>query len=129
MLTGRGRISTGSPFEAEMGYARAVVKDDWCFVSGVTGFDYETMKIPDTIEDQTRQIFATIESVLTEAAFDMSDIVRVRYIITDTRHLAAIGPVLTEFLGEIRPAATMIVAGLIDPAMLIEVEVTALRGS
>lgn len=129
MLTGRGRISTGSPFEAEMGYARAVVKDDWCFVSGVTGFDYETMKIPDTIEDQTRQIFATIESVLNEAAFDMSDIVRVRYIITDTRHLAAIGPVLTEFLGEIRPAATMIVAGLIDPAMLIEVEVTALRGS
>ncbi len=129
MLTGRARISTGSPFEAEMGYARAVVKDDWCFVSGVTGFDYETMKIPDTIEDQTRQIFATIESVLNEAAFDMSDIVRVRYIITDTRHLAAIGPVLTEFLGEIRPAATMIVAGLIDPAMLIEVEVTALRGS
>ena len=129
MLTGRARISTGSPFEAEMGYARAVVKDDWCFVSGVTGFDYETMKIPDTIEDQTRQIFATIESVLNEAAFDMSDIVRVRYIITDTSHLAAIGPVLTEFLGEIRPAATMIVAGLIDPAMLIEVEVTALRGS
>ena len=129
MLTGRARISTGSPFEAEMGYARAVVKDEWCFVSGVTGFDYETMKIPDTIEDQTRQIFATIESVLNEAAFDMSDIVRVRYIITDTRHLAAIGPVLTEFLGEIRPAATMIVAGLIDPAMLIEVEVTALRGS
>ena len=129
MTTRLGRISTGSAFEMEMAYSRAVVKGDWCFVSGVTGFDYETMTIPESAEDQTRQIFLTIKSVLTEAAFDMADIVRVQYTITDARPLPIIKPVLAEVFEDIRPAATMIVAGLIDPAMLIEVEVTAFRGT
>lgn len=111
-----------------MGYSRAVVKGDWCFVSGVTGYDYATMQIPDGAADQARNCFATIRAVLTEAGFAMTDIVRVQYTVTDAALVAEITPVLGAELGQIRPAATMIVAGLIRPEMKIEIEVTALRG-
>jgi enamine deaminase RidA (YjgF/YER057c/UK114 family) len=122
------RISTGSPFEAAMGYSRAVVKGPWCFVSGVTGYDYATMTIPDSAADQARNCFATIEGVLAQAGFGMGDIVRVQYTLTDAALLPEVVPVLGAALGEIRPAATMVIAGLIRPEMKIEIEVTALRG-
>ncbi len=122
------RISTGSPFEATMGYSRAVVKGGWCFVSGVTGYDYATMTMPDSIADQARNCFATIGSVLTQAGFTLDDIVRVQYTVTDTALVDALVPALGEALGEIRPAATMVIAGLIRPEMKVEIEVTAFKG-
>ncbi len=122
------RISTGSPFEKTMGYSRAVVKGGWCFVSGVTGYDYATMEMPGDIADQARNCFATIGRVLEEAGFAMVDIVRVQYTVTDTALVEALVPVLGEALGDVRPAATMVIAGLIRPEMLVEVEVTAFKG-
>lgn len=120
-------ISTGSPFEKTMGYSRAVVKGPWCFVSGVTGYDYATMVMPDGVADQARNCFATIRWALEQGGFAMSDIVRVQYTVTDAALVEALLPVLGENLGDIRPAATMVVAGLIKPEMKIEIEVTALR--
>ncbi|WP_347311741.1 RidA family protein [Defluviimonas sp. SAOS-178_SWC] len=122
------RISTGSPFEATMGYSRAIVKGDWCFVSGVTGYDYKTMVIPDGIADQARNCFDTIRSVLTEAGFQMEDIVRVQYTVTDPALVDELVPALGEAFAEIRPAATMVIAGLIRPEMNVEIEVTAFKG-
>jgi enamine deaminase RidA (YjgF/YER057c/UK114 family) len=122
------RISTGSPFEATMGYSRAVVKGGWCFVSGVTGYDYSTMEMPEGALDQARNCFRTIASVLTEAGFTMGDIVRVQYTLTDAGLVDAVLPALSESLGDVRPAATMVIAGLIRPEMLIEIEVTAFKG-
>ncbi|WBU61990.1 RidA family protein [Paracoccus albus] len=121
------RISTGSPFEKTMGYSRAVVKGPWCFVSGVTGYDYATMIMPDDVAEQARNCFRTIASVLEQAGFAMSDIVRVQYTVADAALVNAAIPVLGEFLGDIRPAATMVVAGMIKPEMKIEIEVTALK--
>jgi len=122
------RISTGSPFEAQMGYSRAVVKGGWCFVSGVTGYDYATMVMPEGIAKQARNCLATIARVLDEAGFTLADIVRVQYTVTDAALVAALIPVLGEAFGDIRPAATMVVAGLIRPEMLVEIEVTAFKG-
>lgn len=122
------RISTGSPFEATMGYSRAVVKGGWCFVSGVTGYDYSTMIMPEDVADQARNCFATIAAVLTQAGFTMADIVRVQYTVTDTAHIDALIPALGEALADIRPAATMVIAGLIRPEMKVEIEVTAFKG-
>ncbi|WP_097030054.1 RidA family protein [Cereibacter ovatus] len=122
------RISTGSPFETTMGYSRAVVKGGWCFVSGVTGYDYATMAMPEGVADQARTAFATIARVLEEAGFTMADIVRVQYTVTDAGLVEALTPVLGDVLGEIRPAATMVIAGLIRPEMLVEIEVTAFKG-
>lgn len=122
------RISTGSPFEKTMGYSRAVVKGDWCFVSGVTGYDYATMTMPETVADQARNCFATIAKALTEGGFTMTDVVRVQYTLTDAALLDDLLPALGEAMGEIRPAATMVIAGLIKPEMLIEIEVTAFKG-
>ncbi|MCV2872546.1 RidA family protein [Defluviimonas sp. WL0050] len=122
------RISTGSPFEKTMGYSRAVVKGGWCFVSGVTGYDYATMTMPDGIADQARNCFATIRGVLVEAGFTMEDIVRVQYTVTDAGLVDDLVPALGEAFGEIRPAATMVIAGLIKPEMLVEIEVTAFKG-
>ena len=122
------RISTGSPFEKTMGYSRAVVKGGWCFVSGVTGYDYATMEMPGDIADQARNCFATIGRVLEEAGFAMVDIVRVQYTVTDAALVEALVPVLGEALGEVRPAATLVIAGLIRPEMKVEVEVTAFTG-
>jgi enamine deaminase RidA (YjgF/YER057c/UK114 family) len=124
----RRLISSGSPFEATMGYSRAVAQGGWCFVSGTTGYDYATMTMPGEVAAQARNCFATIRSVLEGAGFAMADIVRVQYTITDAALVDAILPALGEALGDIRPAATMVVAGLIRPEMKIEVEVTAFKG-
>ena len=122
------RISTGSPFEKTMGYSRAVVKGPWCFVSGVTGYDYATMEMPDGIADQARNCFATIRSVLSEAGFSLDDVVRVQYTVTDAALVDDLVPALGEAFGDVRPAATMVIAGLIRPEMLVEIEVTAFKG-
>jgi len=122
------RISTGSPFEAQMGYSRAVVKGGWCFVSGVTGYDYATMAMPEGVADQARNCLTTIARVLDEAGFTMQDIVRVQYTVTEAALVPDLTPVLGAAFGEIRPAATMVVAGLIRPEMLVEIEVPAFTG-
>lgn len=122
------RISTGSPFEATMGYSRAVIKGGWCFVSGVTGYDYKTMAMPEAVEAQALNCFATIRDVLAQGGFTMEDIVRVQYTLVDQAFVESVIPVLGDVLGEIRPAATMVIAGLIRPEMKIEIEVTAFRG-
>ena len=111
-----------------MGYSRAVVKGGWCFLSGVTGYDYATMTMPEGVADQARAAFATIARVLEEAGFDMADIVRVQYTVTDRALVEPLAPVLGEVLGQIRPAATMVIAGLIRDEMLVEIEVTAFKG-
>jgi enamine deaminase RidA (YjgF/YER057c/UK114 family) len=120
-------ISSGSPFERTAGYSRAVVHGDWCFVSGTTGYDYATMTMPETVEDQTRNCLKTIEAALQEAGFALADIVRCHYYVTDAAFADRVFPILGQAFGEIRPAATMLVCGLIRPEMLIEIEVTALR--
>lgn len=124
----RTLISTGSPFERTFGYSRAVVQGDWCFVSGTTGYDYATMTMPYDVADQTRNCFATISKALVQAGFNLTDVVRVHYYITDALYVDDIVPVLGAAFGEIRPAATMVVCGLIKPEMKIEIEVTAYRG-
>lgn len=123
----RRLISTGSPFERMAGYSRAVVDGDWCFVSGTTGYDYATMTMPDDVEAQTRNCLATIGKVLDEAGFSFLDVVRAHYYITDAAFADRVFPILGETFSDIRPAATMIVCGLIKPEMKIEIEVTALR--
>lgn len=122
------QISTGSPFESTMGYSRAIVKGGWCFVSGVTGYDYATMQMPEGAADQARNCFSTIASVLIQGGFEMSDIVRVQYTVVDATLVDEIVPELGRALGDIRPAATMVIAGLIRPEMKIEIEVTAFKG-
>ncbi len=122
------QISTGSPFEATMGYSRAIVKGGWCFVSGVTGYDYTTMQMPDGVADQAQNCFTTISGVLVEAGFEMADIVRVQYTVVAPELVEALVPVLGATLGQIRPAATMVIAGLIRPEMKVEIEVTAFKG-
>lgn len=127
-MSKRTLISSGSDFEKTMGYSRAVAQGDWCFVSGTTGYDYATMQMPASIADQARNCFATIAKALTEGGFAMTDIVRVQYTITDAALVDEVVPALGEALGDIRPAATMVVAALIKPEMLIEIEVTAFKG-
>jgi len=122
------RLTTGSPFEARLAYSRAVVKGDWCFVSGVTGYDYAEMTMPEDPCQQARNCFTTIFLVLEQAGFAPADIVRVQYTITDAALVDVIAPALSDALGDIRPAATMVVAGLIRPEMCVEIEVTAFRG-
>ena len=122
------RITSGSPFEEEFAYSRAVVRGDWCFVAGTTGYDYSTMRMPETAVAQARAAFATIERALGDAGFAMADVVRVNYKITDARHRSEIAPALREALGAVRPAATMVAAGLNEPEMKVEIEVTAFRG-
>ena len=124
----RRLVSTGSPFEKLAGYSRAVVQGDWCFVSGTTGYDYETMTMPETAEEQALNIFATIGKALDEAGFALSDVVRATYIVTDAAYKDEVFKVTGEMFGDIRPAATMMVAGLIRPEMKVEIEVTAFRG-
>lgn len=126
---GRKLISSGSTFENEIGYSRAVVQGDWVFVSGTTGFDYATMTIPEGIERQAEQCLKNIESALREAGSSLRDVVRVTYILPDGSDFARCWPVLRKYFGDVRPAATMISASLLDPRMRIEIEVTALRQS
>ncbi len=123
----RRLISTGSPFEKTAGYSRAVVDGEWCFVSGTTGYDYATMTMPESVEQQTRNCLATISRALDEGGFALADVVRAHYYITDAAYVDQVFPILGEAFGEIRPAATMIVCGLNKPEMKIEIEVTALR--
>ncbi|MDB5714782.1 MAG: RidA family protein [Sphingomonadales bacterium] len=124
----RQLISSGSPFEASVGYSRAVVQGDWCFVAGTTGYDYATMAMPDDVEDQAANALATIAKALAEGGFVMADVVRATYYISDSSYWTAIGPVLGGVFAEIRPAATCLVTGLVTPQMKIEIEVTAFRG-
>lgn len=125
----RRLISTGSPFEETYAYSRAVVQGDWCFVAGTTGFDYATMTMPDSVADQTRNTFETIKTALDDAGFAMSDIVRVHIIVTEPGFMDEAAPVLRAYLGDIRPANMAFVSNLLDPAMKIEIEATAYRGS
>src|ERR1700744_229776 len=126
----RRLISTGSPFEKTAGYSRAVVDGDFCFVAGTTGYDYATMTMPTDVTSQSRNCFKTIEAALQEAGFAMADIVRATYYITDIRDVDAHFKVCGEVLGDIRPAATLlVVVGLYKPEMKVEIEVTAKRRS
>ncbi|MDJ0703540.1 MAG: RidA family protein [Leptolyngbyaceae cyanobacterium MO_188.B28] len=120
-------ISSGSTFERDIGYSRAVVEGDWVFVSGTTGFDYDTMTISDDVIEQAEQCFKNIEAALAEAGFALKDVVRVRYLLPERDDFEPCWGVLCKYLGEVRPAATMMVVGLSDPRMRIEIEVTAHR--
>jgi len=124
----RRLITTGSPFEQSAGYSRAVVDGDFCFVSGTTGYDYRSMRMPDDIEAQTRNCFATIASVLDEAGFALADVVRAHYYIVDPADAERVLKICGEMFAKIRPAATLLaVAGLLRPEMKVEIEVTAKR--
>ncbi len=123
----RTLISSGSPFEAQIGYSRAVVVGDWVFVSGTTGFDYSTMAISSDIAEQTDQCLKNIESALQQAHASMADVVRVTYVLPDASQFEQCWPVLQKYFGDVRPAAMMISAGLLDARMLIEIEVTAIK--
>lgn len=123
----RQHISSGSPFEEQIGYSRAVVAGDWVFVSGTTGFDYATMQISDDIAQQTEQCLLNIQAALQQAGASLDDVVRVNYVLPDASLFEACWPALRKYLGKARPAAMMISAGLLDPRMKIEIEVTALK--
>jgi enamine deaminase RidA (YjgF/YER057c/UK114 family) len=125
----RRLISSGSTFEAQIGYSRAVVDGEWIFVSGTTGFDYATMTLPEGLLEQTEQALANIVTALGQAGASLRDVVRVTYILPKGEEFQQCWPVLRKYFGEIRPAATMISAGLADPKMRIEIEVTALKRS
>ena len=125
----RKSFSSGSTFEAKIGYSRAVLVGDWVFVSGTTGFDYSTMSIADDLATQAEQCLQNIEAALQEAGSSLQDVVRVTYVLTDGSAFEQCWPILRKYFGEIRPAAMMISAGLADPRMKIEIEVTALKGS
>jgi enamine deaminase RidA (YjgF/YER057c/UK114 family) len=123
----RKLISSGSRFEAEVGYSRAVVDGEWVFVSGTTGFDYAAMTIADDVVAQCRQAMRNIASALQQAEASFADVVRVNLILPRREDFEPCWPVLKEHLGDVRPASTMIQAGLSDPRMKIEIEVTARR--
>jgi len=121
----RQLISSGSKFEQEIGYSRAVVDGDWVFVSGTTGFDYAAMTISDDLQTQTEQCLKNIQSALRQAGADFADVVRVTYVLPDAARFPDCWPILRKYFGTVRPAAMMIAAGLSDPRMQIEIEVTA----
>ena len=123
----RKLISSGSTFEAQIGYSRAVVAGDWVFVSGTTGFDYSTMTILEGVVEQTEQCLRNIQAALRQAGSDLKDVVRVTYVLPDGSEFEQCWPVLRKYFGDVRPAAMMISAGLADPRMKIEIEVTALK--
>ena len=125
----RRLISSGSTFEQEIGYSRAVVAGDWVFVSGTTGFNYATMTIEDDVVAQAEQTIRNIEEALSEAGASLGDVVRVHYILPRAEDFPQCWPVLRRTFGDIRPAATMIEAGLSDRRVKIEIEVTALKQS
>jgi enamine deaminase RidA (YjgF/YER057c/UK114 family) len=123
----RTLITSGSTFEAQIGYSRAVVAGDWIFVSGTTGFDYSTMSISDDLATQTTQCLDNIEAALQQAGASLKDVVRVTYVLPDAAAFEQCWPILRKYFGAVRPAAMMISAGLADPRMKIEIEVTALK--
>ena len=122
-------ISSNSIFEEAIGYSRAVIDGPWLFLSGTTGFDYQTMTISDNILEQTEQCFQNIQQVLNEAEFNWHDVVRVRYILPHREDFEPTWPIIKKYLGQSKPASTMIVAGLADLRMKIEIELTAYRTS
>lgn len=121
----RTLISSGSPLERDIGYSRAVLDGEWVFVSGTTGFDYRTMTISDDVVEQAEQCLRNIERALQEAGSTFADVVRVHYILPRVEDFPPCWPVLRRYFGDVRPAATMISAGLADARMKIEIEVTA----
>jgi len=123
----RRLISSGSTFEKEIGFSRALVDGRWVFVSGTTGFDYSEMTIADDVVAQAEQCFKNLQRALADARCRLTDVVRVRYILPERDDFLRCQRVLQRHFGEIRPAATMMVAGLLDPRMKIEIEVTARR--
>jgi enamine deaminase RidA (YjgF/YER057c/UK114 family) len=123
----RTRISSGSTFEVQIGYSRAVVAGDWVFVSGTTGFDYSKMSIADDVVEQTEQCLKNIQDALRQAGSSLDDVVRVTYVLPNGADFERCWPTLRKYFGEVRPAAMMISAGLADPRMKIEIEVTALK--
>ena len=125
----RRLISTGSRFEREVAYSRVVVDGEWAFVSGTTGFNYATMTISDDVAEQTRQTLENVSAALQEAGFSLADVVRTVYILPRADDFPACWPILREYFNEIRPANTTLIAGLVDPRMRIEIEVTARRAS
>ena len=122
-------ISSGSPFERDMAYSRALVDGDWIFVSGTTGYDYATMTISDDVAVQAEQCFKNIAKALEQAGASLANVVRVRYILPNAADFPACWPAMRKYLGDVRPAATMFSAGLADAKMKIEIEVTARRGN
>ena len=124
-MSERRLISTGSPMEKQAGYSRALVQGDFVYVSGTTGYDYSDMKMPEDVSAQCENAFQTIRKVLEEAGSGLSDVVRVGYYLTDAADVDAVFAVAGKYFGDIRPAATMIVCGLVSPEMKIEIEVTA----
>ena len=125
----RRLISSGSTFEEQIGYSRAVVDGEWVFVSGTTGFDYSSMTISDSLIEQTEQCLKNIQSALAEADASLRDVVRVTYVLPNAAEFRDCWPILRKYFGAIRPAAMMISAGLADPRMRIEIEVTARRSN
>ena len=125
----RKLIASGSSFEQQIGYSRAVVAGDWVFVSGTTGFDYSTMTIAEDVVTQAAQCFKNIEAALQQAGSSLQDVVRVNYVLPNGADFEPCWPVLRQYLGKARPAAMMVSAGLLDPRMKIEIEVTALKRS
>ena len=123
----RRLISTGSPFEENVAYSRAVVDGRWVFVAGTTGFDYAAMTISDDVVEQAEQCFCNLQAVLEQAGSSLKDVVRVLYILPDRKDFEPIWPVLRKYFGDIRPTNTVIFAGLADPRMRVEIEVTALK--
>jgi enamine deaminase RidA (YjgF/YER057c/UK114 family) len=121
----RQLISSGSPFETEIGYSRAVVEGDWIFVSGTTGYNYQTMSISDDVAEQTDQCFQNIAAALAQAGASLADTVRVVYILPKGEDFKPTWPVLKKYLGDVRPAATVFIAGLLDDKMKIEIQITA----
>ena len=123
----RSFISQGSVFEQQIGYSRAVVDGRWVFVAGTTGYDYSTMTISDDVIEQARQTLANIDEALQRAGACAADVVRVQYLVPDAADFEPCWPVLRQYFADARPAATMMVVGLANPAMRIEIEVTALK--
>ncbi|MBS0424041.1 MAG: RidA family protein [Proteobacteria bacterium] len=125
----RKLISSGSTFEKEIGYSRAVVADNWVLVSGTTGFDYSKMIISDDLLEQAEQCFKNIEAALQQAGSSMQDVVRVTYVFPEAGDFEKCWPVMRKYLGDVRPSAMMLTAGLSDPRMKIEIQVTAYRST
>lgn len=123
----RQLISSGSTFEQEIGYSRAVVEGNWVLVSGTTGFDYSKMTISDDLLEQAEQCFKNIDTALKQAGSSMKDVVRVTYVFPNTEDFPKCWPIMRKYLGDVRPSAMMLVAGLSDPRMKIEIQVTAYR--
>jgi enamine deaminase RidA (YjgF/YER057c/UK114 family) len=125
----RKLITTSSTFESQIGYSRAVISGDLIFVSGTTGYNYTTNQISSDVMEQTEQALKNIEEALNEAGSGIKDVVRVRYVFVKREDFRKCWPVLRKWFGEVRPAATMIVAGLLEETMRVEIEVTAKKGS